>query len=268
MADEAQTETVETTPLATDQANDAQKDGDQTQVEAGADDAADEASGDHESDQDGTDLTGDKNGRKRTFQGRIDDLTAKLRQAERERDIYKGAADPTPAQNSPEGAKPSRDDFISDDDYLEALADWKIDDRMAKQAQAREEMTLEVTWEQRQTEAMKAIPDYADVVSKSAVVVLPHIQRAILESPEGPQLAYHLAQNPQVAEALNKSSPIQAVMELAKIGVKLTDSPARSASKAPAPITPVTGQGNNVTDMSKLDMDAYIEARRKQGARF
>lgn len=263
MADEPAIETdtnVDETPLATDQADVAQKDGDQ---EAEAEDETGE-----ESDENPEALTEGKKGRNRSLQGRIDDLTAQRREAERERDYYRALAEPQPAQNPPLGAKPDRDDFVTDDDFLEALADWKIDSRFAEQAQTREVQTLEAGFAARQAEAVQAIPDYLEVVGNSTVELTPHIQRAIMESDEGPKLAYHLAQNPAVAERLFNMSDIQSVMELARIGERLKASPAKSPSKAPAPISPLGGNSRNVVNLANASMEEYIEARRAQGAKF
>jgi len=85
MADEPTDETdtnLDETPLANDQADAAQKDGDQeAEVEAETGDETDENT---------ETLTETKKGRNRSLQGRIDDLTAQRREAERERDFYKG----------------------------------------------------------------------------------------------------------------------------------------------------------------------------------
>ena len=58
---------------------------------------------------------------------------------------------------------------------------------------------------------------------------------AILEADNGPQVAHHIALNPDLAMELNRSTPIKAGMIIARLSDKLSASPAQ-ISKAPAPI--------------------------------
>jgi hypothetical protein len=221
---------------------------------------------DDTNEQDG--LTDEKKGRNRSFQGRIDDLTAKLRQTERERDIFKGLADPIPAQDSPDGAKPLREDFDNEDEFFEALTDWKVDQKFSQTAENRKAAAVEASFAERQAKVEAELPDYADVVGKSEAQVAPHLGQAILESEHGPKLAYHLAQNPAVLDKLNGMSPVQALMELGLLGSRLAQPSSREPTKAPPPVSPLKGTDTLHVDLAKAGMDEYIETRRKQGANF
>lgn len=118
--------------------------------------------------------------------------------------------------------RPVRSKFASEDDYIEALTDWKtkkaVADREREQAQARYEAAeaeVAQTWARRQQAVMKEFPDYADVIGASEVSVPNHIHRALLESELGPKIAYYLALNPGEAKALSMVSHTQGIKRIA-----------------------------------------------------
>lgn len=204
-------------------------------------------------------------------QKRIDELTRKVRTAEREVEYLRGVA----AQTAPENGsdKPVKSDFADDAEYLEAVAEWsavnavtKVQQSQAIKAEAGAKMAV---WDARETQAKATIADYDAVVSASTAPVKQHVVDALMESEAGPSLVYYLAKNVDVVERLNGLSPARAAIELGKLETTLTASPVKQPSNAPAPITPISSQssGRNV-DLSKASMDEYVAERRRQGARF
>jgi hypothetical protein len=96
---------------------------------------------------------------------------------------------------------------------------------------------------ERQSEFREATPDYDAVVGKSAVQIAPHVVDTLLDSESGPELAYHLAKRPETVKRINALSPLSAARELGRIEATLSNPAApqiKPASKAPAPITPVS----------------------------
>jgi hypothetical protein len=90
------------------------------------------------------------------------------------------------------------------------------------------------------------------MVTSSDVVVSDHIRDAILESDVGPQILYHLAENPELADKLNSTSPISALRQIGRLEAQFErkeapvaeTKPSVARSKAPAPINPIkTGSG-------------------------
>ena len=216
---------------------------------------------------------------KRSARERINELTKRAHEAEREVQRWREAAERKTADPS---EKPNPDKFGSYDEYVEALADWKADQRVAEsfkrrdaeRSQAAEARAAEAkaqAWAERQSEFREATPDYDAVVGKSAVQIAPHVVDTLLDSESGPELAYHLAKRPETVKRINALSPLSAARELGRIEATLSNPAApqiKPASKAPAPITPVRSSAPAAVDLASANMDQYIAARRKQGATF
>lgn len=175
-----------------------------------------------------------------------------------ERDALKAKYEPP--KTDPLGPKPNVDQFANTEEFAQALEDWTTEkverDRATKEAEEREQKEQAKRaeeWKARQDEARKAIEDYDAKINASDVKVSDPIRDAILESDVGPQLLYHLATNPDVAEKLAGLSERSALRELGKLEAKLGDKPAEAKtplsdvkaeiSNAPKPITPLKGSG-------------------------
>lgn len=251
---------------------------DATQVEAKPEDAkkAEEAKPNEDKPQDG---------KKNSFQERITELVAKRKEAEAkaeaaerqrqdlEERLKRLEAQPEPAKAEP---KPARAQFTSDDEYIEALTEWKADQAIAKreqeQAEARQKSAQEElasSWAKRQKAAMKEIEDYAEVIGKSEVSLPGHLHQAILESDIGPHLAYYFAKHPDEAKRFAGMTPTSALRNLGKLEDQLADvqdveprKPSVEISKAPAPIKPV----KEVAPASPGSPKSFEEYRAKREA--
>ena len=216
---------------------------------------------------------------KRSARERINELTKRAHEAEREVQRLREASERRPAETA---EKPSPDKFGSYDEYVEALADWRADQRVAESfkkrdaersqaAAARAAEARAQAWHERQSAFREDTPDYDAVVGKSAVQVAAHVVDTLLDSDSGPELAYHLAKNPETAKRINALSPLAAAREIGRIEATLSipaAPPVKPASNAPAPITPVRSSAPAAVDLASANMDQYIAARRKQGATF
>jgi hypothetical protein len=194
-------------------------------------------------------------------------------------------AQPAPKELDP---KPMRSQFVSDDDYMEALSDWKVDqklqERQQEETQARINAAQEAmanNWQRRLTAAKAELADFDDVVGKSEIDLPNHIYVAVVESDFGPELAYYLAQNPDETRLLKGMSPTAALRMLGKLEDRLADAkkpatkdepkPENKAvpetSKAPPPIDPLkdaTGAVEKPT--SQMTYAEYKAHRMKQRA--
>lgn len=219
---------------------------------------------------DGDPKEGDQKPTKKSPQERIVELAHKRREAEAKADAAELRATALDAelqalraQAKPieATAKPTRTGFTSDDDYIEALTDWKAQDAIAKrerqQAEARQQAEQEEVaqqWDKRQQKVIDSIPDYAEVIGASEIIVPPYVHQALLESEKGPEIAYFLALHPDEAKRLNAMKPLAAIKRIASLESDLLaddepETPAPKASelpkksKAPEPINPVKGAG-------------------------
>jgi hypothetical protein len=234
------------------------------------------------------DASRDEKGRfKPGVQQRIDEITRQRHEAEREAAYWRQratAGTDQQAQNTAQPqAKPTADQFQDYAEYVEALTEWKADQKVsqafsardaekAQEADSKVQQTRAEAWTERQQQARTAMPDYDEVVGLSDLPIAPHIGDVLLDSENGPQLAYHLAKNPDLAAHLNTLSPLAAARELGRIEASL-DKPATPAAKtvsnAPAPIKPIgSGRTSAADNLAGADMEQYRAIRAKQGARW
>lgn len=237
----------------------------------------------------------DANGRyKNPVQPRIDELTKKGREAERERDYWRQRAEAAEKKPEQKAEKPKVEDFENYGDYVEALADFKADEKVKANNEARDKQDAErrsseeraKSWTEKANDAAKRITDYHDVMSASTVPVAPHVVEALRESDRGPELAYAIAKDPSVADKLNDMSPHRAAIELGRMESKLpavsaepdpeeestADEPPTPVGKkptsAPAPMKPITRGSSTPKPLEKLSMDEYVARRRSDGAKW
>ena len=195
-------------------------------------------------------------------------------QAEREARIRleERLAQHAPARPADPGM-PTIDKFDNFDDYVTAKAEYiaskKIESTLsehekrqaAEKAQAAQEQTVE-GWNKRVAAA--DIPDFHDVLAASDVPMTSVMQQAIMESENGPKLAYHLATNPEDAERIAGMTPIGAVRALTLIEEGLKKPVA--VSKATPPITPVGSKATSIKSL--LDVKDYDEFSKRRAAQI
>lgn len=160
----------------------------------------------------------------------------------------------TPEKVFDPDAEPQPSQFNDAFEYAKALAEYSTEKALqnrdreeAEKAKAAERQKVIEAWQSRLEATKQELTDYDDMIASSDVVVNDQIRDAILESDAGPRILYHLAENPDVAEKLNKLTVVSALRELGKIEARFekTETPAKTAvSKAPAPITPLKAVGS------------------------
>lgn len=245
----------------------------------------------------------DKGRFRNPLQPRIDELTRDKHEARREADFWRQRAEAlaNPPQEPPApAAKPTPDQFDSYDAFVEALTDWKADQKIDAKLAERDKTTAEkqtvekraTNWQEREANIRKAVPDYDSVMQASSVPVSQAVTAELLDSERGPEIALHLAKNPDVAHKLNGLDEKALAREMGKLEATLpavsatppaeetqTDplvpaadappaTPPKKTTAAPPPTKP-TGQGRaTTTPLEKMGMDDYVKTRREQGAKW
>lgn len=187
---------------------------------------------------------------------------------------------PAEAPKAPEGdGAPVREKFDSYEAFLEAKAEWKaeqaVERRMAKvqeeQAKASDERKRGEVQEGFRATAeklAKEIPDFNEVMENSEAAITRTMSQAIMEAGEvGVRVAYHLAKNPDEAQRIAALSVSRQAAEIGKLEAKLASEPApKKPSKAPDPITPVSGKRTSSADdmPDPQDTKAWVEWRQRQ----
>ena len=208
------------------------------------------------------------------------DAKARIRQlhAERERAredaaYWRGQAEAKKepekvAQPEPVNNGPTPDQFATYEDYLDARADFRAEQKYktleaAKEQKAKDDATKAAEEKEEQTfkskvEEFKAkTPDFEDTVRNPDLRISKVMYEAMRETEVGPQIAYHLGKNPQEAARIAGLSPIAAIKEIGKLEAKFSKEPAptvqtKTISDAPEPPSIVQGTANGQKDESKM----------------
>lgn len=163
-----------------------------------------------------------------------------------------------PAQQEADG-KPSRAQYGDDEGYLDALTDWKLEqrDRANNQQRAQvEHQTLAKKTEAMYAEAEKQPGFDRDVFNDLNLTRT--IATALTESDIAPKLMVYMAANPDDVERIAKLSPVKQAAEIGKLEVRLSTA---TASKAATPITPVGSRGNVAMDPERMTQEQYEKWR-------
>jgi hypothetical protein len=183
-------------------------------------------------------------------------------------------APPVPAAPKP---KPQPGDFDTNAEYIDALTDWKIEERekaretATKAEQAKTEaQTKQTTWNERLAAAKTRYPDF-DQALKTPFPMSPAMREAMLESELGPDLGYYLVKHQEEAQRIAAMTPAAAALALGTIQAKLTpastpqttQTPPRT-TQAPPPPTPVGGRPIPAVDTTKLSDEEWLQYHRKQ----
>jgi hypothetical protein len=218
-------------------------------------------------------------------QRRIDEITRKRRDAERERDYermkrleleeeLKKAKGVTPV-----GEKPKLEKFETEADYLEALADWKIEQKLSAErekasketASVDEKKAIDETYQELDEKMEKGRVKYADfneIVLDEDLKISDAMVEAIILCDTAEDVLYYLGKHPEEAADLAKLSSLKIAHELGKIEAKLSAPPPPPKPKpkitaAPEPITPVKTTGVMEKDPSQMTPREYRAWREK-----
>lgn len=262
--------------------------------ETEAKDVEDESSEEESDEEEGKEDESEKEKprKKGGFQRRIDKLNARYAEERQQREALEqrlaqleGAGDSKSKKVETKveaGGKPSPDDYESHADYVDALTDWKIDQREKAKVEHEQKSKLQTEQQKliqdhsaRVESFKKKTADFDDVLSEvDEIPVSPAVQELILTSDNGPALMYELAKNPEEFERINKLSPLAAARELGRLESKLSAQASeekkpepKKLTKAPKPIDPVgTGKGSvaKSIDDPNLSFSEYERMRREQ----
>lgn len=142
-------------------------------------------------------------------------------------------------------AKPLPNQFSDAYQYAEKLAEWSANQAILKRDAEIAQQNANKAWNDRKTATIAELPDYAEVVDNSSIMISDQARDAILDSEIGPKILYHLAQNPEIAEAWKTKSAQSVVKEIGRLEERLSSSkpspatPVSKISNAPEPISPI-----------------------------
>ena len=207
-------------------------------------------------------------------QERIERATAKAA-AKAERRAFREASQIMQRQQQPVQQqvddKPRRDQFATEEAYIDSLTDWKLDQRdksANQQRQAAQATATNTKTENLYREAEK-IPGFDRDVFEE-LPLTPAIAHALIESDAPAKLMAYMTSNPEEVDRISALSPARQAAEIGKLEAKIASSPSVKPSKTPAPINPVGG-GNGATGttvQNAKSMDEFMAVLKKNGSRW
>jgi len=160
--------------------------------------------------------------------------------------------------------KPTQDNFQTYEDYFEALADYKAEQKYSEIQRREQQKTEEARrnaeqakYKELQSDLIsvgeRKYDDFEEAVANNDTPISDVAYHAILESDIRADIVYHLATNADVAERISKLSPYAQAKEIGKLEDKLLAKPEHKASNAPTPIKPV-GSAKATTEIDPATM--------------
>lgn len=186
------------------------------------------------------------------FQRRIDEVTAEKWDLKRQNEqllalLQQGQQrqpDPTPA---PTG-KPELESFSSYEEYTEALADWKVEQKFAEIEQRRNAETAaqaaarqEAEFAQRVRQAIAVQPEIERIVNDPSLPVSQAMAEVIRAAENGPQMLAALDANREQAARIYAMSPQLAAFELGRLAAGIQPPQPRRVTVPPKPINTLGG---------------------------
>ena len=177
----------------------------------------------------------------------------------------------TPVPVAPQGdGRPTQDKFETFDAYMEALTDWKVDQKIQgvgrKASEQREQQEAQRQADEVRSKlapAAEKYEDFEEVVLRDDLQITRDMAEAILElGGPGHDVAYHLGTHPKEAARIAGLGRIAQIKEIDKISATLTKPP--EPTKAPAPIVPNAGTASVEKRLEDADYDDFVKIRRKQ----
>lgn len=207
-------------------------------------------------------------------QRRIDRLTREKNEAMAEAKYLKEMLNQGKETPKEEFASLERENYSSDREWIEAIADAKAEQKakVIIEAQARERYQAE-EGAKRQTVEQKANKIFAEAAKLgdfdeedfNEIPYTAAMSEAILESDVGAAIVHHLASNPDLVDRLSSMSPARQAAEIGKLEITLADKQPVKKSAAPTPIKPVSGGGGTFKGLSdQMDADTWLRERNKQ----
>lgn len=186
--------------------------------------------------------------------------------------------------------EPKREQFATYEEFVEAKAEWRADQRVEAKFKEREERDRERTAQEKEQqqrdafkkamkESAKGIEDFEEVMSEiKPTDPVANISALAVEATEAPgKVLYHLVKNPEEAERIASLPVGQQAREMLKLEATLSAKAPVKPSKAPEPIAPVAGakagNADEMPDPAKKPEEwlkwrnRQLSAKRANGAR-
>ena len=257
-----------------------------------AQDSKDESSDDEDSAEENEDESVEAKPKKKSG---IQKLKEKISRAEVEAQFWKEQAlsgkpqkqetqnEQTQDQKTQNLEKPSPENYETQEDYIEALTDWKVHKAFVTNEAEKEQKKVLTEYQKQEQEFREKSKSFAESVDDFDEVLFqadkysemkPIIANLLLSSQDGPKVMYELAKNLEEYKAMNEMPPHLAAKAFGVFEQKiLGQQPPKSNNKpktssAPKPISTVGSRSTKATRKSiydpSLSQKEYEMLRQKQ----
>lgn len=170
--------------------------------------------------------------------------------------------------------KPVADKFDTHEEFVEALTDWKLEQRekanlqKSKEAQAKNAYQDQIKrHNDRVAKFKESAPEFDDVIAEFVeehgdVKFSPGLEQSIFDSDNGPAVLLELAKNPEEFDRINRLPPFAAAREIGKIEARVAGKESKkpetkTTTKAPPPLKTV---GTGASGVKKTIFNAESQA--------
>lgn len=237
-------------------------------------------------------------GERRALAAQNDELRARIERLERNQAPEREEPKPEAPKTLSGRPKPVLDDFATHEEWVEAVADWKADEKLAqwKADQERERFQTErqttaqkrqegfkakvegraEDWERVDTRLLSLMRDNPPVLElepTDEVGPANFITEAITQSDDPTGFALFLSENEPIVADLFRSSPWELPMKLGKIEARFAKEQAKEearetrprTSTAPPPIRPLAPSAQADDDLTKeMDFDSFRKKKNRK----
>jgi DNA segregation ATPase FtsK/SpoIIIE-like protein len=198
---------------------------------------------------------------------RIDKVTRQKYEAIAESNRLKAELEQLRAQFAPKQEAPDISQFDTMDDYVEALTEYKLQQKaqsaQSQQAKQTQEQAIAQDWVAKVEKARSVAPDFDEVFSNVADVPFAQVALdAVAQHPKGAEIAYILGKDPSEAYRIAALAPYQQLMAIGEVAARANLPKPKTVSTAPAPVKPVSGGASN--SAPPADMDEWVKWRNNQ----
>ena len=137
--------------------------------------------------------------------------------------------------------RPDPNNYPSQEEWVEAVADWKAEQKIQLMRAEEKGRSLQSTWDQKVTEGKAKFPDLIEVMEDAEIPS--RVVAKLLVSPKVPiDVAHYLATHEEEYKAINRMDAEEAGFEIAGIAAKLSaakPTEPKRVSTAPPPVVPI-----------------------------
>lgn len=165
--------------------------------------------------------------------------------------------------------KPVSSQFDDYDQYLDALTDWKMEQReaKAKAAQSKSEaQERSAKFQKNLMEGTEKYEDFDEIARNPDLPITQDMVNALFDCDHAADIAYYLGQNIQETRRIALLSPIAVAREIGKLEARFVGPPPKTKTNAPEATKPIGSHEKPPKSWEKMtasDADDFIADRNR-----